>query len=149
MHVAAAILCDFAEVRDGLLMLLGGGITRLWRPTLPAPLGIGLALIVEIPPAERAVPHEISFEVKDAASVVVGKGGAGLQLGPNVAFDADESAVISLVLPLPFQAERYGWHSLQILFDSEAERVIRFKVAQQPQATATPVPGVHGRRRPN
>lgn len=150
MHVAAAVLCDFAEVREGLLMLLGGGITRLWRQELPAPMGVALALVVEIAPTERAVPHEITFAVRDPASTEVGKGGAGLQLGPEAVFDADERAVIPLVVPLPFQIQRYGWHSLHILFDSEEERVIRFRVGQHPQPMGgVPIPGSRSRHRPN
>ncbi len=150
MHVAAAILCDFAEVREGLLMLLGGGIVNLWRPSLPAPMGIALALVVDIPPGERAIPHEISLEVRDPGSAQIGKGGAGLQLGPNLMFEADESAIVPFVMPLPFQVHRYGWHSLRIAFDSEEERVIRFRVAP-PQEQPAGVPVVRGRarRRPN
>ena len=38
MQVVTALLCDYASVREGLLNILGGGVNRLWRAELPAPL---------------------------------------------------------------------------------------------------------------
>ena len=43
MEVTTAMLSDFAQVREGLLFVSSGGITRCYREQLPAPLGVHLA----------------------------------------------------------------------------------------------------------
>jgi glutamate-5-semialdehyde dehydrogenase len=40
MDVTTAMLADFAQVREGLLFVSSGGITRCYREQLPAPLGV-------------------------------------------------------------------------------------------------------------
>ena len=49
MKVSVAAICDFAQVREGLLSVISAGINRLWRPQYPAPMGAMLALIVAQP----------------------------------------------------------------------------------------------------
>ena len=53
------MLCDAATVREGLLHILGGGITRLNRPSFPAPLGAALALQISVHPTEASVSHRV------------------------------------------------------------------------------------------
>ena len=40
MRLETALLSDHASVRDGLLFVVAGGITRVWRSQLPAPLNL-------------------------------------------------------------------------------------------------------------
>lgn len=47
VRATTAILCDAATVREGLLHLLGGGVSALGRPSFPAPLLVDLALVLE------------------------------------------------------------------------------------------------------
>jgi hypothetical protein len=56
MRIIAGVLCDYAEVREGLLTIVSAGITRLWRAELPAPMGVFLALQVEVEANERPFP---------------------------------------------------------------------------------------------
>ncbi len=44
MKIESALLCDAATVREGLLHILGGGVTIASRPTYPGPLKLTLAL---------------------------------------------------------------------------------------------------------
>ena len=41
MELTTALLCDHVQVREGLLFIVAGGITRLRRPSYPAALGAG------------------------------------------------------------------------------------------------------------
>lgn len=72
--VSAAILCDFAQVREGLLFVNSGGITRAFAEQLPAPLNMMLGLIVERGPAEAEAAHELVVTVKhvESAGVLAG-----------------------------------------------------------------------------
>ena len=53
MEIRVATICDFAQVRDGLLSVISAGITRVWRSQYPAPLGVMLALVFEVGPGRR------------------------------------------------------------------------------------------------
>ena len=65
MRFAVATLCDFAQVREGLLFVSGGGITRANRSAFPADLGLMLALSVEVSEAELSEPLEIRVRVEN------------------------------------------------------------------------------------
>ena len=81
MRVCVAAICDFAQVREGLLSVISAGINRLWRPQYPAPMGVMLALIVEVAPGEAKIPREIRFRVETADGVRLAETSAGFQIG--------------------------------------------------------------------
>jgi hypothetical protein len=59
MRLDCALLCDAATVREDLLHILGGGITRIARPgPYPAALDVSLALRIVIDPGELKRSHE-------------------------------------------------------------------------------------------
>lgn len=72
IQVSSAFLCDAATVREGLLHAIGGGVTRLWRPILPAPLGVSLAAIITVDEADLGRPHQVDIKVTnpDGGSVL-------------------------------------------------------------------------------
>src|SRR6056297_1731064 len=55
----ALILCDFAQVRDGLLFVQSGGLTRLRAGRLPATFRCHVATLVYLPPDEAAAAHHV------------------------------------------------------------------------------------------
>ncbi|HCB05154.1 MAG TPA: hypothetical protein PLZ93_00465 [Nocardioides sp.] len=57
---ATGFLCDAATVRDGLLHVLGGGVTRTFSPEYPAPLGVVFASILEF---EQATDPPGAYQV--------------------------------------------------------------------------------------
>lgn len=71
MRVDCALLCDSATVREDLLHILGGGITRLGRSTFPAPLNAALALRVMVHPTESSRRHQLEVRLiaEDGAPV--------------------------------------------------------------------------------
>jgi Family of unknown function (DUF6941) len=50
-------------VRDGLLFVLSGGVSRVLRESFPAALGTCLALVLEFERVEAARPHELAVRV--------------------------------------------------------------------------------------
>ena len=66
MDIRVATLCDFAQVREGLLFVSSAGITRVYRESFPAPVGVMLALVLEMSPVEAANPNKIKVRVEDA-----------------------------------------------------------------------------------
>ena len=62
MTLEYAILADAAKVRDGLLFLLGGGITDVSLASIPGPLNASLAIMYACTRAEMMREHQ--FEIR-------------------------------------------------------------------------------------
>jgi Family of unknown function (DUF6941) len=62
-ELTAGIVCDFAQVRERLLFVSSGAITRVVHPTLPASLGVMLAMVVEVPHDEHDQAHDLRVAV--------------------------------------------------------------------------------------
>ena len=58
-----AMLCDAATVREGLLNVLGAGITRLHREQFPAAMGTQLALLLHSNAKEMGKPHKLLITI--------------------------------------------------------------------------------------
>lgn len=145
MQLRAAHLCDYAEVREGLLTIVSAGITRLWPTELPGPMAIFIALQIELDAAERTLPHEIRVVVTSPSGVEVAQINGGLQIQPNanVQYDADEGALVSIPLDLRRAGvAEFGWHSIAISVDDQLLDTMRLKVARptQPQQAAGRIP---------
>jgi hypothetical protein len=153
VKLEAAVLCDFAEVRDNLLFVVAGGITRLWRPEFPGPMGVDLALMVSIEPAERAAPHELRVDLVDPAGATMIEMRVGLQIGGTF---ADPGEVTYLPVALDFRnviVTGPGWHTISIRFDDGPAAELRIKAEQRdgpgqvpPAAGLQTPPGARGDR---
>jgi len=67
----ALILCDFAQIREGLLFVQSGGLTRLVATSFPAVFGCHVAAMVYMPPHEAVEAHHIVMKVKSADTATV------------------------------------------------------------------------------
>lgn len=54
MQLVTLMLCDHAQVREGLLFVSSGGVSHLRRDEFPAPAGIMAALQVSVPAGSSA-----------------------------------------------------------------------------------------------
>jgi hypothetical protein len=130
--ISSMLLCVYAEARDGVLFVGSGGVTRVVPPTLPAPLGLTLALVVELGHDEIDSAHELLVTVKDAATAdqlmratfEVPVGYADLEPGE------------SLYVPLTVQLcdavlASYGAHDVHAGVDGGAGRQLTFYTKQQ------------------
>lgn len=123
MRVTVAMLCDAATVREGLLHVLGGGVTRIWRGEIPAPLGVDLAVVVNMSQDEHDVPHAVR-------AVVFGRDGEPLiEVGGEVSYsgggrlEEGEEHSIPIVFPLrELGVPTYGRHVIDLSVDGESHR---------------------------
>jgi len=67
----ALILCDFAQIREGLLFVQSGGLTRLVAGALPGSFGCHIAAMVFMPPNEVLEAHHMVMKVKAAETAVL------------------------------------------------------------------------------
>lgn len=64
MKLTVAALCDRATVREGLLHILGAGVSQVAMPFLPAPPDVDLALLLTAQDyRELAGAHKVSVRV--------------------------------------------------------------------------------------
>lgn len=113
--LAAAMLCDAASVREGLLHILGGGITRSSRPAYPTMLGavIALQFIVH---REDFIAHEIAISVglrgesDDIARLTMDIGAPEVEL-------TDEPATLPIVVPLGVIIQAAGTYRVAVILD--------------------------------
>lgn len=140
MRIESAILCDSATVREGLLHILGGGVTRMWRPELPAPLGIALALLIDMEREVEDVPHEVRLIISDPDGQPVGEAVAGIQYSGGARLEPGEHHLIPLVLPLhQVGTTKYGHHRIDVNIDGVSTREIRFWVLHPDEKVLPPI----------
>lgn len=126
MHVDA-LLCDAATVREGLIHILGGGITRIHRPAYPAPLGVAVALLLTLQRSEVTERHRLRLNIvnEDGKQVAQLDGEFGIEPGPDVR--PGEQVAMPLILNLGGIAiPKAGSYSMDLLVDSQLARSLPF-----------------------
>lgn len=117
-------------------MALGGGTTRLWRPTYPTSVGASLALLIDLPQPDLGVPHNIAVAIQ-GPDEPVGEVTGRLQVSGTADLKAGESVVTPVAIDLrPVQLPSEGSYSINISIDGEFMRTVGF-VAQPPGAQPT------------
>jgi hypothetical protein len=133
LNVAAAFLCDFAEVRERLLFALGGGITRLWRDSFPASMEASLALLLELHQMELATRHELQVVIQGEDGQRVGEVKAAFQMGATDV-DVGENVLVPIALDLrAAQLPAAGAYAVEVVMDGTHQRTIQFKAVPRPE----------------
>ncbi|MCO5316766.1 MAG: hypothetical protein M9938_11490 [Solirubrobacterales bacterium] len=130
MRVDCALLCDAATVREGLLHILGGGVTRIGRPEFPAPVGLTLALRVAVHPTETEAEHRLEAQLVDFDGGHVIDIEVSFTTGSNAETPGvgDEIGVnIPLVFPAQAVLEKPGRYSVELLIDGIHQLSIPFR----------------------
>ncbi len=121
MKITSAILCDFAQTRDGLLFVSSGNITRVWREVYPAPLGVMLALSLSGDLGQSSHSGKLSIRLRSADEAIDREVIAG-ELG----FESESPghpAIFELIVPLhDLPVPQPDVYSIDICFDGN-ERV--------------------------
>ena len=133
MKVCVAAICDFAQVREGLLSVISAGINRVWRPQYPAPMGAMLALIIEVTPGEAKIPREIRFRVEAADGARLAEASAGFQIGTPPSQN-DPGAVMMVPFAVDFrtvQLPAAGRYQIvvDLMTEGVEETVLAFRAA--------------------
>lgn len=132
MRVDCALLCDAATVREGLLHILGGGVTRLSRPEYPSPFGVSLALRIMVHSTEIGKEHalEVLLLAEDGENIAAVS--AGFQIDDPGDLAPGEEAPVALPITFPPQAilPRSGGYSFEILIDGVHQSSVPFRASQ-------------------
>ena len=141
MKLLTTLLCDYATVREGLLHVLGGGITRLWREDVPAPLNMSVAIVVELTQDEADLPHEVHVVVRDPNRNKIAEAMGSIQINAREAkYEANEKVLFPLALPFgPAGTRRRGTHTVDISIDNREHCELKFWVLHPDEQTLPPV----------
>jgi len=128
VRAATAMLANAAEVREGLLYVLGGGIEQLWVSELPAEVAPTVVVSVELGAADLGRsfdPHLVVTDPAGEALVDVDMPPATpeRELGGD-----DGAALFPMVFTIGMPVVREGVHRLQLLVDGAELASLRFSV---------------------
>jgi hypothetical protein len=91
VDISSALICNYAEVREGLLFVTGGAVTRLVRPSYPSTLGVCVGIVLEGTEGEVAgIAHELRLVVRDSDGHTVAEVTGGFQAGDNLQVEPGE-----------------------------------------------------------
>jgi hypothetical protein len=130
VEVDCALICDYATVREGLLHILGGGVSRLLRPVYPAPFAAGLALRILLHPSELDAGHAVKIQLVDSDGVKVAELTSTFSVTPEqrAILEPGEEFAINMPLNLPMVAiPKPGDFAFEILIDGHHKRSVAFK----------------------
>ncbi len=134
-ELKSLILCDFAQIREGLLFVQSGGLTRLVAPSFPAKFACHVATLVWLPPDEAATAHEIVMKVKSAATATLTATVkvALHETAPPAGLQPGEGRQVPIVVPLvAVSFPEPGEYDLQVEVDDQFAGDISFRVAERP-----------------
>ena len=128
----ALVLCDFAQIREGLLFVQSGGLTRLVATTLPAAFGCHVAAMVYMPPNEVVEAHHMVMKVKSAdTATLVATINVELHEVPRpTGLLPGEGRQVPVVVPMrQVVFPRVGRYDLQVDIDDAIAGDLTFSVA--------------------
>jgi hypothetical protein len=130
MEVTNAMLADFAQVREGLLFVSSGGITRCYRDQLPAPLGVFLATVLELDRIEAERVHELQVVVVDEDGQQLADISGEVQLGQTQMM-INENLNVPIVFDMRnVPIERYGSVEVRLYVARQHRRTLPIWVLQ-------------------
>lgn len=140
-----ALLCDAASVREGLIHILGGGVTRLWRQSFPAAIDCDLALMIIMEQVEIQDRHRLRVIVQGADGQPVASLDGEFSASRNDSAPAGPGAhqpgeVVFLPLVIPLRGAAVpspGAYSIEILVDSQHQQSLPLVAAPTDQKPPT------------
>ena len=130
----ALILCDFAQIREGLLFVQSGGLTRLATSSLPAKFPCHVAALVYVTPDEATAGHRVVMKIKQAAtaSVTATINVAIHETAPPPGLQPGEGRQIPVVVPLSGVAfPAVGEYDLHVEIDDDLAGDLSFSVVER------------------
>jgi hypothetical protein len=128
VRIDCALLCDAASVREGLLHVLGGGVTRANRAEFPGPLGMALAVRVMVHPTEMDRPHALEIRLQGEDGQLIAEVDVQFEsVDPGDLAPGEESSLpLALALPQQVALPQEGRYSFEMLIDGIHQATVPF-----------------------
>lgn len=132
-RITTMLLCDFAQVREGLLTVVSGGVTRVGISRFPSPTPLFLAIMIYLPPNHLEDNHEVRvrFKYPETAEKF-----AEANVNVNPRAPADQRAD-GIFFPVPLDLRgvtlpRPGRIDIQVELDGEHQGDLTLQAFQPP-----------------
>lgn len=142
LDLSTAVLCDFAQVRDRLLFVSSGAVSRLYRQELPSPLGLMVGLVIEVPLEDAGMEHQLRAEVINRHGTVLATLENTFRVSDAGLFPHEVQQVPLVLSITGVRARTWGTHQVRLYLDSDLVRALTLYVVPaagpQAQVRATP-----------
>ena len=126
MEVTTALLCDSAQIREGLLFVMAGGITRIRRTSYPANFAAAVAVVLELDSIEAQRSHEFELVVVGEDGEELARVAAQIQLG-EAQVHFGENIQVPLAVDLHGAVlPSAGAYELRLYIDGNHRRTLQF-----------------------
>ena len=137
--MTTTLLCDAATVREGLLHVLGGGISAMGRTEYPSTMQASLAVIVHLHPTEITTPHVLRVLVQNADGGDVAHIDVTIDATQLQADFPTRDIVQPIVIPLQnVTLPAPGDYSVEVLIDGMHQDSVPFAASAVQLPGATP-----------
>jgi hypothetical protein len=142
LDLSTAVLCDFAQVRDRLLFVSSGAVSRLYRQELPSPLGLMVGLIIEVPLEDAGMEHRLRAEVINRHGTVLATLENLFRVSDAGLFPHEVQQVPLVLSITGVRARTWGTHQVRLYLDEDLVRALTLYVvpAAGPQAVVRTTP---------
>jgi|SRR5215467_10412316 len=133
MKLDWAMLANYAEVRDGLVFVTGGGIDTVQTPKLPAILNATVIVRLLLHRTEANKPHAVEIEImdEDGRSVAKVQAGVMVHLNPETPVGWDVPSTVALNIH-GLQLQNEGRYSVEISADNAHLRTLNLRTKVNP-----------------
>jgi hypothetical protein len=128
LDLSTAVLCDFAQVRDRLLFVSSGAVSRLYRAELPSPIGLMVGLIIEVPLEDAGMNHSLRAEVINRHGTVLATLDNIFRVGDEGLFPHEVQQVPLVLSITGVRARTWGTHQIRLYLDDELVRALTLYV---------------------
>ena len=126
VRASTALLANAAEVREGLLYVLGGGIEQLWVAELPTEVGPTVVVSLELAEEDLGRPFTPHLLVRDPAGDAL----VDVEMPPAVPErmpgSVDDVVLFPMVFTVGMQVQREGIHTMRLTVDGAELATLRF-----------------------
>jgi hypothetical protein len=138
MKVTAVMLADHATVREGLLHVLGGGINRVVRDPLPAPLEAMLAMLLQPDSIDDLQEtHNLEVTIEHAGTGGKGPVAKAIITLQNATPVPGTLPPVAIVVPLQgVPIRETGAHNIKVVLDGAEVATVEFEVVKAADAQA-------------
>lgn len=130
-----AIFCDCATVREGLIHILGGGITRIYRDQYPALMGLHLGMTIHCPAELAGKTQELALILNDSEGQTLSRANLTLTVNAQGPVDAQEEILVPLAAGFQNQVlPKAGSYDLELNLNGKPLRSLRLRALTSVQA---------------
>ena len=137
MEVDFAFLSDSAELVEGKIYVLGGGIDTLWAPQVPSVYTLTCVLKLTFDVAEIGRKHKLEIHIIDEDGKSIANVGADLEI-PGKSPDLPKGWRQSFATVLKFQnlkLPKFGTYSFNIVVNNTSLKSIPLRLTQLVQTS--------------